>query len=106
MKYIIEKSSNWRPETPPVEGAIQEEIHRILKIRKGYEHKWSNKYQWKESDEEGILECVNDETETVWVAEVEDLHKFVLEVGHRIILDKPTCVEGYWQIEIYDYYRE
>lgn len=34
MKYIIEKSSDWRPETLPVEGAVQEEIHRILKIRK------------------------------------------------------------------------
>ena len=54
---------------------------------------------------DGRLRGVRNEPEEVWVDEIEDLHKFVDQYG-EIILNKPSCAEGLWSVEIYDDYRE
>lgn len=56
-------------------------------------------------DKDGFWCGTNNVPTEVFVADVEDLHKFVEEYG-TIILMKPDNAEGLWTIEIYDGYRE
>lgn len=110
MKYIIEKTSAWNNQ--PIPTAYIEKVHKYdyrRKPRKDEKYPWYEKFLTSNHDitltEDGLLRGVRNNAEDVWVGEIEDLHKFVEQYG-RIILDKPSCEEGLWSVEIYDDYRE
>lgn len=108
MKYIIKRTSAW--DEKPIPECVAMQVHnydyRLLRIKE-------NQNVWKEFCNrntdiqivDGYYRGTNIEETDVWVAEVQDLHKFVLTYG-EIILDKPRNAEGLWKIEIYDDYRE
>lgn len=107
MKYIIERSSDWFPETAPIPGAVISDIHEYIRVKKGYENQGGfRKITNWEDDGNGIVRGYRPEPSSVWIAEIEDLHGLVLKTGHSIILKKPDNAEGLWRIEIYDSYRE
>ena len=109
MKYIIKRTSAWNEK--PIPECVAMQVHkydyRLLCIK-------DNPNNWKEfCNRNTDIQIVGDhyrgtniEVTDVWVAEVQDLHEFVLTYG-EIILDKPcNNAEGLWEIEIYDDYRE
>ncbi len=109
MKYIIERTSAWGKQ--PIPTAHVEKVHKYDYRRKPkknerlpwYEEFLASCHDIKETPNE--LRGVRNEPEEVWVDEIEDLHKFVEQHG-CIILNKPSCEEGLWSVEIYDDYRE
>lgn len=109
MKYIIERTSAWSEQ--PIPTAHVEKVHKYDFRRKP---KKNEKYPWYEEflaschdikETPNGLRGVRNEPEEVWVDEIENLHKFVEQYG-CIILNKPSCEEGLWSVEIYDDYRE
>ena len=108
MKYIIKRTSAW--DEKPIPECVAMQVHkydyRLLRIK-------DNPNNWKAfcnrntdiQNVDGHYRGTNIEVTDVWVAEVQDLHEFVLTYG-EIILDKPCNAEGLWEIEIYDDYRE
>lgn len=109
MKYIIRRSSEWFDK--PIENAHSEEVHFFDRRIKDIENKpkiWKQYAEYNHDihlDKDGCWCGTNNNPSDVWVADVEDLHKFCEEYG-TIILTKPDNAEGLWQIEIYDAYRE
>ncbi len=110
MKYIIERTSAWGES--PIPTAHTEKVYRYDYRRKPAENERNSWYEdfltschdIKEMPD-GRLRGVFNNPEEVWVDEIEDLHKFVEQYG-CIILNKPSCEEGLWSVEIYDDYRE
>ena len=108
MKYIIERTSNWRGK--PIDECTKMKVHkydyRNLCVK---DHKWAWEDFCKSNKDILIFDdCyrgTNIEATDVWVAEVNDLHEFVKLYG-QIILGEPSNEEGLWNIEIYDDYRE
>lgn len=108
MKYIITRTSTWGEKPIPecVAMRVHKYSYRLLGIK-------DNPNNWKEFCNsntdiqivDGDYRGTNIRKTNVWVAEVQDLHEFVLTYG-EIILDKPCNAEGLWEIEIYDDYRE
>ena len=108
MKYIIRRSSSW--DEKPIDLAIKESVHYFDRRTRVVE-KTENWKQFTKCnhdihlDEDDCWCGTNNNPSDVWVADVEDLHKFCKEYG-TIILMKPDNAEGLWIIEIYDSYRE
>ncbi len=110
MKYIIERTSAWGEQ--PIPSAHVEKVHLYDYRRKPRDNdnmKWFNEFIASCHDirqtDDGRIRGVLNRPIDVWVDEIEDLHGFVEQYG-CIILDKPSCEEGLWSVEIYDSYRE
>ena len=111
MKYIITRTSCLFDDKP-IPTAHVEKVHKYDYRRKPKENE---RFPWYEvfiaschdikETPDGLLCAIRNEPEEVWVDEIENLHKFV-ELYGRIILNKPSCEEGLWSVEIYDDYRE
>ncbi len=116
MKYIVKRTSNYcsfEEGNPPVENAKMEYIHQydtrtpIIK-QKGRENIWKQFVERNRNIVQlpnGNWRGIEKEAEQVWVVEVDDLLSFVDKHG-QCILSEPDCEEGYYEIEIYDDYRE
>ena len=113
MKFIITRTSCWDENESPAEEAIEVEVHWydrrteiITRSDKAGIWKWFNK---RNRDivhlPEGIWQGVNKEPSKAWLIETDDICSLVDKYG-EIIVKKPSCEEGYYELEIYDGYRE
>lgn len=107
MKYIVCRSSNSAKK--PCDNAQPVQIHEYWSFSKfSYEHNehFNELYRDVVLDEDGDVErCTKIEPQKTWLCEIDNLHEFATEYG-QIILSPPNNEEGYWEIEIYDSYRE
>ena len=108
-KYIIDRSLSFTD--APIKGAKKEQVHLVSFISKGEVQR--NPQEWERFKathadivfDDPYYRGFNCEPEMAWVAEIDDLHRLVKKEG-QIILSEPNNAEGYWNIEIYDGYRE
>lgn len=113
MKFVIERTSQWRSETPPVEGAKREEVrqydYRTAGVHQN-EYAWNDFNKWSYDLEQlpnGEWRGKRRDTEKVWVIEIDDIIEFIKKVECDCIVSAPgKYVEDYAKIEIYDDYRE
>lgn len=113
MKFVIERTSQWRCETPPVEGATRELVtrydYRIAGVEKN-KAAWENFNRLNNDLEHlpnGEWRGKRKDKEEVWVIEIDDIMEFVKKLDEKIILTAAgEFVEDYPCIEIYDAYRE
>ena len=113
MKFIIERTSQWGCETPPIEGATRELVTRYDYRTAGVKENksaWENFNRWNTDLEplpNGEWRGKRKDKEKVWVIEIDDIMEFVKKLDEQIILTAPgKFVEDYPCIEIYDDYRE
>lgn len=113
MKFIIERTSLWSLETPPVKGATKEWVtkydYRTADVKE-HEFAWAifNRISTDiERLSDGSWRGKFKEKDEVWVIEIDDIMEFVKKLDEPIILKAPgRYVEDYPYIEIYDDYRE
>lgn len=112
MKYIVRKTSLW--DEQPVEEAIKTTVH-WFDIRNSVVKDPNRKYLWEDFVKQnrdiiqlpnGHWRGINKIASEVWVVEIDDLLSFVDKCKDSIIISKPSCEEGYYELEIYDTYRE
>ena len=105
-KYIVTRTSIWGNEKP-IEDAVPCTIHKFVQVsgkatglfRKELRVKILVTKELEDGGFEGYLPT------EVYVCDVSDLQKFVRQYG-KIVLLPPNNKEGYFEIEIYDDYRE
>ena len=113
MKFVIEKTSQYGSNTPPIDGAQREEVtmydYRTSGVREN-EFAWEDFNKWNTDIERlpnGEWRGKRKDKQRVWVIEIVDIMEFVKMLGEQIILQGPgRYVEDYPYIEIYDDYRE
>ena len=113
MKFIIERTSQWGCETPPIEGATRELVTRYDYRTAGVKENksaWEDFNRWSTDLEplpNGEWRGKRKDKEKVWVIEIDDIMEFVKKLDEQIILTAPgKFVEDYPCIEIYDDCRE
>lgn len=107
-KYIVTRTSLWNGEKP-VEEATPVMVHWYCMVsgiaantyRKGMREKLDVDYE----DENGNFGGYEKESSEAWLCEIPSLEAFVDKYG-RIVLSTPENKEGYYEVEIYDQYRE
>ena len=107
-KYIVTRSSNWRGSEKPIDEAVPVMVHWYFEITSRASEIYRNRMREKIdiiSEDDGGFRGFAKEASAAWVCEITDIHAFVEKYG-KIILNKPSNKEGYWEIEIYDDYRE
>lgn len=109
-KYIVTRTSLWNGEKP-VEEATPVMVHFYEKVppfpfadqryrervREGMEVTWEK--------EDGSFGGYEKESSEAWLCEIPSLEAFVDKYG-MIVLSPPENKEGYYEVEIYDQYRE
>ena len=108
-KYIVKRTSDWRGEKKPVPDAERCEIHMYFalsgKAAKSDRESVGQRMDVEWEDEDGGFGGYMKQAEDAWLCDIPDLQAFVLVHG-KIVLSKPDNKEGYWNVEIYDDYRE
>ena len=108
-KYIVRRTSDWLGDDKPVPDAERCEIHLCFALSgmaaKSYRDRMRQRMDVEWEDEDGSFGGFMKEAEDAWLCDIPDLKAFVLVHG-RIILSEPDNKEGYWNVEIYDGYRE
>lgn len=106
-KYIVSRTSIWGEK--PVDEAVPCEVHPYRGISgraaEFYKKKLRKQIDVEWEDEDGSFGGYQKEGEAAWLCDIPDLHEFVNKYGN-VILMKPHNKEGYWELEIYDDYRE
>ena len=103
--YLVTKSREDEEGVPPCKGAKKVYVHDYASYKKFGNMDWFYKnYDVLEEDEDSVS-GVDKRPHEAWLCEIKDFRAFVKEYG-PVIIFKPECKEGYWQVEIYNDYRE
>lgn len=112
MKYIVTRTSLW--DEQPIEEAVRAKVH-WFDVRTNVIKQPDKKHMWEHFVDRnrdiiqlpnGNWRGINKEASEVWLVEIDDLLSFRDKCGEDIIVMKPSCEEGYYELEIYDTYRE
>ena len=105
-RYIVTRSSTWGEEKP-VPEAVKVSVLRSHFVSPNstqtFREMMKRRSERFEEIEGGGFNAFF--REDAWACDIEDLKDFVKEHG-CIILTEPDNEEGFWGVEIYDYYRE
>lgn len=112
MKYIITRTSIWKPDVKPIDGAIKEQVHDFVFFHNNLIVSDPIRYQYINQRCRDIIKLpdgqyrgIEKEPTEVWVLDIEDLNDFCQKNG-EIIMSWASNEEGLMRLEIYDDYRE
>ena len=106
-QYIVTRTSCWREK--PVDEAVPCKVHERFEITARASLtdriRMRERVDVTQENADGSFCGFKKEATDAWMCDIPDLHAFVEKYG-KIILNKPQNKEGYWEVEIYDDYRE
>jgi len=113
MKVVVIRTSDFMGKKPPCKGAKLEKVplidwRNLPSLEEVRKESWGERWLAMGRDhreENGMIRRTLDNKE--WTIEIDDIWKFVRQVGKDCIIEHTNDYEGIeWEIEIYDTYRE